>query len=181
MDLLYAPEDLAAIMRSLELDYNEQLRMLNDIYTYDRFYMLQKHLADKELFMSEVLESLAEIGPEIMIDPMYPKVHEDIIEMDLMISNRNVVIRDDQNVALFFKSIRIKLLYLQEYLPEGGNITFEISDLLKAYGYDAMTQDVRDAFEECMAFFHIHAYLDIGAECEIQDMEPDDEVTLKVE
>lgn len=181
MDLLYAPEDLAAIMKAVELEYNEQVRMLNAIYTYDRFYMHQRHLIDKELFISETLECLAAIPPEVIIDREYPKINEDIIEMDMMITNRNVVIRDDQDVVLFFKYVRIRLLYLQEYLPEGGKITFEISDLLKAYGYTALTQDVRDALEECMAFFHIHAYLDIGAECVIDDMEMDDEITLRVE
>ncbi|MBO4391623.1 MAG: hypothetical protein J5825_12290 [Lachnospiraceae bacterium] len=181
MDLLYAPEDLAAIMRAVELEYNEQVRMLNAIYTYDRFYMHQKHLVDKELFISEALECLANIGPEVIINRDYPKINEDIIEMDMEIRNRNVVIRDDQDVALFFKYVRIRLLYLQDYLPEGGNLTFEISDMLRAYGYDALTDDVRDSLEECMAFFHIHAYLELGAECEISDMEMDDVITLRVE
>ena len=177
MELSYEPLDLAVIIRSLNLEYHDQEKLLNDLYTYDRWYLLPNHRGDKETFYAAVMEEVEKIGYEVTIDPDYPKINEEFAALDLEV-NRNEVATDDQDIALFFKSMRIRMLYVGE-IEEFKSRELSLQELVQHYGYTKVNEKFREFVYDCLMFFRIQAYVN-EFPADIMEVDPNEMISFRM-
>mgnify|MGYP002863703455 CR=1 FL=1 len=97
MELSYEPLDLAVIIRSLNLEYHDQEKLLNDLYTYDRWYLLPNHRGDKETFYAAVMEEVEKIGYRISYDNLSNSEKEELNK-----AIHRIILDDEKKYVNFF-------------------------------------------------------------------------------
>ena len=83
---------------------------------------------------------------------------------------------DFSNLDLFFKSIRIRILY------GNGNdyVRIKLRSLLTQYGYQRRSQLLLQHIKRCMLFYHLEATLRGGAACDIETCDLDKMLIFRV-
>lgn len=174
-ELYYTAQDLAAIISSLRLGAQEETRLLNRIWQYDRVYLVKEYRENQRKLILDVFYWVHYFTDKTAIDVEFPAIQKDCAAFGNCL-NLDDYIGDFSDLDLFFKSLRIKILYLgnQDYSK------LKLRTLLRQYGYHRRSQKLMQYIKECTTFYHIQPYVRGGIECDIGDISIDEMIMFRV-
>lgn len=174
IELYYSPLDLAAVLRSFELGAREEAELLERLWTYDRAFLSAKYRGDKRNLILDIDYWQHYLNDKSAIDAEFPAIQNDMRSLDSQ-ANEEQFISDNMDLDLFFKSMRIRILFIgkQDYAR------IKLRTLLKVYGYQRRSARLLAYIQECLTFFHLEAYLR-GEPCKIDEISLDDMITFRI-
>lgn len=174
-ELCYSAIDIAAIISSMHPGYREESRMLDLIWENETVFLAAPYRTNRRKFLLEVYYWMHYFYEKPVLDQEFP-----VIQKDLTYSNG--ILHDDQytsdftDLDLFFKSIRLRILY------GGGHdyVRIKLRTLLKQYGYKRRSQLLLQHINQSMFFFHLEASLRGGIPCSIETAELDQMLIFRI-
>lgn len=174
-ELYYSALDLAIIISSLNLGCREEAELLKRIWHNERAYLLSEYRKNFRKFMLDVYYWLIYRFDKPAIDAEFPAINRDfaVIGKKIDINDYTCEMLD---LDLFFKSIRIKILYTgtQHY------VRIKLRTLLKQYGYKRRSAKLLQYINECLHFYHIATYVRGEVECNFGDISLDEMITFRI-
>lgn len=174
-ELCYSALDVAIIVSSMQLSCREESRMLDLIWEGDKVFLAVPYRTNQRKFILDTYYWIQYLYDKPVIDKEFPA-----IQKDLAYSKRTLqadqLTSDFSDLDLFFKSIRIRILY------GNGNdyVRIKLRTLLKHYGYRRRSQLLLQHINRCMLFYHLEAALRGGVACSIEDAHLDQMLTFRV-
>ncbi len=173
--LLYSALDLAAIISSMELGCQDESRVIDSIWEGEKAFFDAQYRTDKRKFILDVRYWMHYFYEKPVLDREFPA-----IQKDLEHGNHDVNVgqytSDYSDLDLFFKSVRIRILYGQ------GNpyVRIKLRSLLTQYGYKRRSRLLIQHINRCMLFYHLEATLRGGIACDIETTDLDKMLTFRV-
>lgn len=174
-ELYYSALDLAAIVSSVDLGCRAEADLLEKIWQYDRAYLLAEHRDNKRKFILDVSYWGDYLQDKPTIDAEFPAITKDSLSAGNNL-NTSDFICEASDLDLFFKNLRIKILFL----GRKNYVIIKLRTLLKRYGYQRRSQKLMQYINECIYFYHIKPYVRGGVECVIETISIDEMITFRV-
>ncbi len=113
--------------------------------------------------------------PKPGIDAEFPVIQRDILAIVREL-DENSYITNDFNLDLFFKSVRLGILY------GGGKpyVRVKRRTLMIRYGYKRISPLLLEHFNQCVYFYHLQPYVRDHIKCCIKDVGIDEMIVLPV-
>ncbi len=172
--LCYSAQDLAAIINSLRLGAKEEANLLEQIWQYDRAYLASEYRDNKRKLILDVYYWGHYFQDKPAIDSEFPSICNDFAATGNLLKSDDFM-SDLSDLDLFFKSLRIKILFLGEQ----NYSRIKLRTLLKQYGYKRRSAKLMQYIRECLFFYHMQPYTS-GNECNIDDISIDEMITFRV-
>lgn len=174
-ELCYSALDVAVIISSMQLGCRDESRILDLIWEEEKNFLAIPYRTNQRKFILDTYHWIQYFYDKPVIDREFPA-----IQQDLAYSNRALqaeqLTSDFLDLDLFFKSIRIRILY-----GDGNDyVRIKLRTLLKQYGYKRRSQLLLQHINRCMLFYHLEATLRGGAPCSIEDADLDQMLTFRV-
>ena len=173
--LCYSALDIAVIVCGMQLGCREQSRILDQIWQGEKEFLDESYRENRRKFILDTYHWLHYLYDKPMIDREFPAIQKDLAN-----SNRTSLVEqltsDFMDLDLFFKNIRIRILY------GFGNdyVRIKLRTLLKQYGYKRRSQLLLQHINRCMLFYHLEATLRGGVPCSIADVDLEQMITIRV-
>lgn len=173
-ELYYSPLDLAAVLRSLNMGAHGEADLMERLWTYDRAFLPSEYRDDKRALILKVDYWQHYLYDKPAIDSEFPAIQKDLRSLGSQ-TDAEQFISDDMDLDLFFKSLRIRILFLgkQDYAR------IKLRTLLKVYRYRRRSAKLLAYIQECLTFFHLETYLR-GELCKIDEISLDDMITFRI-
>lgn len=174
-ELLYSALDLAAIISSMELGCQEESHIIDLIWENETPFFADQCRTDKRKFILDIRYWTHYLYEKPLLDREFLA-----IQKDLEHGNHDVNVgqytSDYSNLDLFFKSVRIRILY------GNGNpyVRIKLRSLLTQYGYKRRSQLLIQHINRCMLFYHLEATLRGGVACDIETADLDKMLIFRV-
>lgn len=175
-NLYYSPFDLASIISSMNLGNKKESELINFVWESEQQFIQPKYRADKKKFVLDIYYWSDYLYNKADIDLEFPAVQNDLSASDFKILESQYI-SDFSNLDLFFKSLRIRILFNNQK----GYIRIKLRTLLKQYGYFRRSAKLVDYINTCIDFYKLKPYLRSGIKCCIEDIGIDDMITFKAE
>ena len=174
-ELCYSALDVAVIISSMQLGCRDESRILDLIWEGEKIFLAIPYRTNQRKFILDTYHWIQYFYDKPVIDREFPA-----IQQDLAYSNRALhaeqLTSDFLDLDLFFKSIRIRILY-----GDGNDyVRIKLRTLLKQYGYKRRSQLLLQHINRCMLFYHLEATLRGGVPCSIEDADLDQMLTFRV-
>lgn len=174
-DLLYSALDLAAIISSMELGCQEESRIIDLIWAGEKFFFADQYRTDKRKFILDIHYWMHYFYEKPILDREFPAIQKDLAYGKYTV-NKEQYISEYTDLDLFFKSVRIRILY-----GKGNNyVRIKLRSLLTQYGYQRRSQLLLQHINRCMLFYHLEATLRGGAVCDMETCGLDKMITFRV-
>lgn len=173
--LFYSALDIAVIVSSMQLGCRDESRILDQIWAGEKAFLDASYRTNQKKFILDTYHWLQYFYDKPIIDREFP-----VIQKDLAHSNRALqaeqLTGDFSDLDLFFKSIRIRILYGYR----NDYVRIKLRTLLKQYGYKRRSQLLLQHINRCMLFYHLEATLRGGVPCSIEDADLEQMLTFRV-
>lgn len=174
-DLLYSALDLAAIISSMELGCQEESRIIDLIWAGEKFFFADQYRMDKHKFILDIHYWMHYFYEKPILDREFPAIQKDLAYGKYTV-NKEQYISEYTDLDLFFKSVRIRILY-----GKGNNyVRIKFRSLLTQYGYQRRSQLILQHINRCLLFYHLEATLRGGAACDMETCGLDKMITFRV-
>ena len=108
--LLYSALDLAAIISSMELTCREESHIIDLIWEGEKAFFADKYRSDKRQFILDIRYWMHYFHEKPILDQEFPAIQKDLAYGKHTV-NMEEYINDYSDLDLFFKSVRIRILY----------------------------------------------------------------------
>ncbi len=176
-ELLYSALDLAIIIDKMQLGCQEESHLIDLIWDGEKPFLPEKYRNNKRRLISDIMYWLTYLYEKPIFDKEFQAVQNDCengnhaIEADRYIT-------DFSNLDLFFKRVRIRILYCEDKY-----VKIKLRTLVT--NYDSLTEDdkgfvlfrkkrkqqsqllIKQHINYCMTFYHLEATLRGGIPCNI--------------
>ncbi|PWM79564.1 MAG: hypothetical protein DBY32_01470 [Phascolarctobacterium sp.] len=174
-NLYYTPLDIAAIIKSLDLKYSDKQNFITAIFIREQDKLVLKYRSNfRNLFLS-----ISYWGHYLQnkdsIDAEFPAIKKSLDSMNIKILEDDFI-TDYSDLDLFFKSIRLRTLYLSEK----DYVKIKLRTLLKRYGLKRRSAKFIEQFTQCLQFYKLQIYLRGKQECDIRTVNIDDIIIFRV-
>ena len=174
-NFLYSALDLAAIINSMKLGCQAESRLIEQIWNGEKAFFAEKYREDKRKFILDIYYWTHYLHDKPTMDSELPAIQKDLADgkHDVDIEQYK---SDCENLELFFKSVRIRVLY------GNGNayVRIKLRSLLAQYGYKRRSPALMQHIERCTLFYHLEAKLSGGVACDLATCSLDDMLTFRV-
>lgn len=173
--LLYSALDLAAIISSMELGCREESRIMDLIWDGEKSFLLSHYQTNKRKFILDIHYWMHYFYEKPILDREFPAIQKDLQNRQHAV-DMNQYMSDYFDLDLFFKSVRIRILY------GGGKeyVRIKLRSLISQYGYQRRSQQLIGHINQCMQFYHLEATLRGCIACDIAACGLDKMVTFRV-
>lgn len=173
--LLYSALDLAAIISSMELGCREESRMMGLIWEGEKSFLPSPYQTNRRKFFLDIYYWMHYFYEKPILDREFPAIQKDLQNGQHAV-DMNQYMSDYSDLDLFFKSVRIRILYAsgKEY------VRIKLRSLISQYGYQRRSQQLVGHIRDCMKFYHLEATLRGGIPCDIATCDLDKMVTFRV-
>ncbi len=173
--LLYSALDLAAIISSMELTSREESHIIDVIWEEEKAFFAEQYRRDKRKFILDIRYWMHYFHEKPILDREFPAIQKDLA-YGKHIVNIEQYINDYADLDLFFKSVRIRILYGK------GNeyVRIKLRSLLTQYGYRRRSPLLLQHINRCMLFYHLEATLRGGVPCDIETCGLDKMLTFRI-
>ena len=161
--LLYSTIDLAAIINSMELTCREESRIIDLIWEGEKAFFADKYRNDKRKFILDIRYWMHYFYEKSILNQEFPAIQKDLACGKHTV-NMEEYISDYSDLDLFFKSVRIRILYGKG----NGYVRVKLRSLLTQYGYQRRSSLLLQYINRCMLFYHLEATLRGGTPCDIE-------------
>lgn len=173
--LCYSALDVAVIVSSMQLGCREESRLLDLIWNGEKAFLAIPYRTNQRKFILDTTHWIQYFYDKPVIDKEFS-----VIQKDLVHSNRTLqaeqLTSDFTDLDLFFKSIRIRILY--------GNgkdyVKIKLRKLLERYGYKRRSRLLLQHINNCMMFYHLEVKLRGRQPCSIEDADLDQILIFRV-
>ena len=172
-DLLYSPYDIAYIISKNDIGVSDTARVLNEMFIKDNAYIEPEYCDSKPKFMLAVMDMLNYINNKDAYESEAPAIKKDA--EDLGINSDDQGYADLQVVNLFFKEMRLNILYSSQYYTR-----LKLRTLLANFGYKRRSESIVRYIRDCLMFYHIKTTLRGNIPCDIEQIGLDEMVTFRV-
>ena len=173
--LFYSPLDIAAIISSMQLGCREESRILDQIWENEKAFLDTPYRANQRKFILDTYYWLQYFYDKPMIDREFPAIQKDLAHSNRTFQAEQLT-SDFMDLDLFFKSIRIHILYGYR----NDYVRIKLRTLLKHYGYKRRSHLLLQHINRCMLFYHLEATLRGGVPCSIKAADLDQMLTFRV-
>lgn len=173
--LFYSTLDIAVIVNSMQLGYRDESRMLDRIWEGEKVFLDAPYRTNQRKFILDTYYWSQYFYDKPIIDREFPAIQKDLARSNRALQAEQLT-SDFSDLDLFFKSIRIRILYGY------GNdyVRIKLRTLLKQYGYKRRSQLLLQHINRCMLFYHLEATLRGGVPCSIENADLDQMLTFRV-
>ena len=171
--LLYTALDLACIIDNAGLSTKEALRLAHRMHTEDKSFLAVEYRQNYRKWLLDILYWSDYMQDKIALDAEFPSVQE-VSDGTLDISD---LMRDDFDLDLFFKRLRVQILYL----GKKDYVRMKLRTLIAAYGYQRRSKEFVRFLKIRLVFYHIQTALRGNELCDVETMDSlDDMITFRV-
>ena len=173
-ELNYSALDIAVFVSSMDLPCREESRVIEDIWAGENELLSSRYKDNLRQFILDVRYWLNYFYEKPVLDREFPAVQKDLSRMEHSFCVGEYF-SDFTDLDLFFKALRIRILYCGEKY-----VRIKLRTLLARYGYKRRTPQLMAHIEHSLQFFHLEAALRGGVPCSIRDIALDDMLTFRV-
>lgn len=174
-ELCYSALDVAVIVSSMQLGCRDESRMLDSIWEGEKAFLAMPYRTNQRKFILDTYHWIQYLYDKPIIDREFPAIQKDSAHSKRALQADQLT-SDFSDLDLFFKSIRIRILY-----ADGNDyVRIKLRTLLKQYGYKRRSQLLLQHINRCMLFYHLEAALRGGVPCSIEDADLDQMLTFRV-
>ena len=173
-ELNYSALDLAVFVSSMDLSCREESRVIESIWAGENELLSSRYKDNLRQFILDVRYWLNYFYEKPVLDKEFPAVQKDLSRLEHSLQTGEYF-SDFTDLDLFFKAMRIRILYCGEKY-----VRIKLRTLLARYGYKRRTPQLMAHIEQSMQFFHLEAALRGGVQCSIRDINLDDMLTFRV-
>ena len=171
--LLYTALDVACIIDNAGLSTKEALRLAHRMHTEDKSFLAVEYRQNYRKWLLDILYWSDYMQDKIALDAEFPSVQE-VSDGTLDISD---LMRDDFDLDLFFKRLRVQILYL----GKKDYVRMKLRTLIAAYGYQRRSREFVRFLKIRLIFYHIQTALRGNEICDVETMDSlDDMITFRV-
>lgn len=174
-ELCYSPLDIAAVIYSRGLGYRTMVDFLNSIWENEQSFFQKEYRDNKRKMILGVYYWLTYLSDNPAIDAEFP-----VIQMDMQTMGRelkeNAYIADTFSLDLFFKSIRLRILY------GGGKpyVRVKRKTLMAKYHYKRLSPTLVEHLHKCIHFYRLQPCVKDHVKCRIEDVGIDEMIVFRV-
>ena len=174
-ELCYSALDVAVIISSMQLGCRDESRILDLIWEGEKPFLAIPYRTNQRKFILDTYHWIQYFYYKPVIDREFPAIQKDLAHSNRALQAEQLT-NDFLDLDLFFKSIRIRILY-----GDGNDyVRIKLRTLLKQYGYKRRSQLLLQHINRCMLFYHLEATLRGGVPCSIEDADLDQVLTFRV-
>ena len=171
--LLYTALDVACIIDNAGLSAKEALRLAHRMHTEDKSFLAVEYRQNYRKWLLDILYWSDYMQDKIALDAEFPSVQA-ASDGTLDISD---LMRDDFDLDLFFKRLRVQILYL----GKKDYVRMKLRTLIAAYGYQRRSKEFVRFLKIRLVFYHIQTALRGNELCDVETMDSlDDMITFRV-
>lgn len=172
-ELFYSATDVACIIDIHMLPITDAMKLTRRIWQEDNGYLQIDYRRDYKKWALAVMYWSDYMHDKVTMDAEFPAVQE-------MCGGRldnESMIREDFDMDLFFKNLRIRILFFSK----NGFVRMKLRTLMAAYGYKRRSREFIRFVKERLNFYHIQTALLGNNVCDVETMESlDDMITFRV-
>ena len=169
-ELLYSAFDVACIVDTLGLSIRQTLNLAKRMHSEDKYFLSGEYRGSYRKWLLDILYWSEYMQDKIALDAEFPSVK--------VISDGKLDIEalmcDDFNIDLFFKKLRLQLLYL----GEKGYVRMKLRTLMAEYGYKRRSKEFVKFLKYRLVFYHIQTSLRGREICDIETMSNIDDMII---
>lgn len=174
-ELLYTALDIAIIISAMELNCREESQIIDSIWEGEKAFFSPEYRKNQKKFILDIRYWLNYFYEKPILDEEFPVIQKDLICADSTLEE-TMYVTDFSNLDLFFKNIRIKILY-----GKGPDyIRLKLRTLLKEYGYQRRSKILLEYINKCIWFYHLEVTLRGGVPCSIDSVGLDRMLVFRV-
>ena len=171
--LLYTALDVACIIDNAGLSTKEALRLAHRMHTEDKSFLAVEYRQNYRKWLLDILYWSDYMQDKIALDAEFPSVQA-VSDGTLDVSD---LMCDDFDLDLFFKRLRVQILYL----GKKDYVRMKLRTLIAAYGYQRRSKDFVRFLKIRLVFYHIQTALRGNELCDVETMDSlDDMITFRV-
>lgn len=171
--LLYTALDVACIIDNAGLSAKEALRLAHRMHTEDKSFLAVEYRQNYRKWLLDILYWSDYMQDKIALDAEFPSVQA-VSDGTLDVSD---LMRDDFDLALFFKRLRVQILYL----GKKDYVRMKLRTLIAAYGYQRRSKEFVRFLKIRLVFYHIQTALRGNELCDVETVDSlDDMITFRV-
>lgn len=171
--LLYTALDVACIIDNAGLSTKEALRLAHRMHTEDKSFLAVEYRQNYRKWLLDILYWSDYMQDKIALDAEFPSVQA-VSDGTLDVSD---LMCDDFDLDLFFKRLRVQILYL----GKKDYVRMKLRTLIAAYGYQRRSKEFVRFLKIRLVFYHIQTALRGNDLCDVETMDSlDDMITFRV-
>ena len=171
--LLYTALDVACIIDNAGLSTKEALRLAHRMHTEDKSFLAVEYRQNYRKWLLDILYWSDYMQDKIALDAEFPSVQA-VSDGTLDVSD---LMRDDFDLDLFFKRLRVQILYL----GKKDYVRMKLRTLIAVYGYQRRSKEFVRFLKIRLVFYHIQTALRGNELCDVETMDSlDDMITFRV-
>ncbi len=172
-DLLYTALDVACIIDNAGLSMQEAVRLAQRMHTEDKPFLAMEYRQNYRKWLLDILYWSDYMQDKITLEAELPSVSA-VSDGKLDVSD---LMRDDFALDLFFKKLRVQILYFGEQ----DYARMKLRTLMAEYGYQRRSKDFVRFLKIRLVFYHIQTALRGNEICDVETMDSlDDMITFRV-
>ena len=173
--LCYSALDIALIVSNMQLGCRDESRIFDLIWREEKAFLVISYRTNQRKFILDTYYWMQYLYDKLTIDKEFPAIQKDLAHSNRFLQEDQLT-SDFSDLDLFFKSIRIRILY------GNGNdyVRIKLRTLIKQYGYKRRSQLLLQHINRCMMFYHLEITLRGGVPCSIEDVNLDQMITFRV-
>ena len=172
--LFYSPLDIAVIVTLMELDCKYESTILRLIWERENSLIEQEYRDSFKKYILSVRYWMNYLYEKQDIDREFPCVSKDAADSGSNVSKEDFT-NDFSNLDLFFKSLRIRLIYTPDTY-----VRIKLRTLLKRYGYKRRTALLVMHIKNSLEFFGLNVNLKGNVPCDIGTEDIDSSLIFKL-
>ncbi len=171
--LLYTALDVACIIDNAGLSTKEALRLAHRMHTEDKSFLAVEYRQNYRKWLLDILYWSDYMQDKIALDAEFPSVQA-VSDGTLDVSD---LMCDDFDLDLFFKRLRVQILYL----GKKDYVRMKLRTLIAAYGYQRRSKEFVRFLKIRLVFYHIQTALRGNELCDVETVDSlDDMITFRV-
>lgn len=161
-ELLYTAFDVACIALNLDLSARQTLSIAKKMYDEENTFLAVEYRTKSRKWLLDILYWAEYMQDKITLDAEFPSIQavsDGKIDIEAMM-------REDFNIDLFFKQLRVKILYL----GKNGYVRMKLRTLMTSYGYKRRSKEFIKFIKYRLKFYHIQTTLKGKESCDVETM-----------
>lgn len=172
-ELFYSPVDVARIIGRHMLPITDAMKLTRRIWQEDNAYLRSEYRSDYKKWALAVMYWSDYMQDKAAMDAEFPAVQE-MCGREL---SDESMLRDDFDMDLFFKDLRIRILFISK----NECVWMKLRTLLEDYGYKRRSREFIRFVKDRLYFYHIQTALTGNHICDVETMDRlDDRITFRV-
>ncbi len=173
--LMISAFDMACIIDSLDLGAKDAAGFKETVWENEKAFLELQEQDNYKKWLYNIQYWIDYLYDKPILDMEFPLVQKDMHAQGDELSEDNFL-TDNFNIDLFFKSMRLRILYCGGQ----GYERMKLRTLLSAYGYKRRSPYIVRYIKDCLLFYHIQTYLRGNIVCDIEEISLDDMIIFRV-